>query len=257
VHRLRGECKAAEEAYRRASQFGWEPQPGLALFRLAQGHTDAAVAAIRRVLSSTTDRWQRTRLLPAYVEIMLAAGAVAEARSACSELQQIATTFDAIVLTAIAEQAAGAVKLADGNARAALTSLRKASHVWQQVDAPYMVARVRLLIGLCCCALGDDDGGELELQAARITFKKLGAVPDLNHVDTLLRGRPADRPHGLTARELQVLRLMTTGKTNKAIAAKLSLSEKTVERHASSIFRKLEVPSRAAATAYAYEHKLI
>lgn len=257
VHRLRGEHAAAEEAYRSASRCGWDPQPGLALLRLAQGRTDAAVAAIRRVVRATTDRLQRTRLLPAYVEIMLAVGDIQEARAACRELEEIAAGFGVGVLGAMAAHARGAVELAEGDAQAALGSLRRAWQVWHQVEAPYVAARVRVLVGLACRALGDDDGARLELDAARAVFERLGAAPDLARIDSLTQDAPSGRPHGLTPRELQVLRLVAAGKTNKAIAVELFLSEKTVDRHVSNIFTKLDVPSRAAATAYAYEHKLI
>jgi DNA-binding CsgD family transcriptional regulator len=257
VHRLRGEFAAAEEAYRNASQWGWEPQPGLALLRMAQGRTDAAAAAIRRVASATSDRLQRTRLLPAYIEIMLAAGDVADARAACRELEEIAKSFDTGVLGAMAAQARGAVELAEGDAQAALGSLRRAWQVWEQVEAPHLAAQVRVLIGLACRALGDEDGSRLEFDAARAVFEALGAAPDLARIDSPAAGAPSGRSHGLTRRELQVLRLVAAGKTNKAIAAELFLSEKTIDRHVSNILTKLDVPSRAAATARAYEHKLI
>ena len=217
----------------------------------------AAAAAIRRAVSATTDRLQRTRLLPAYVEIMLAVGDIQEARAACRELEETAESLDTEVLGAMAAHARGAVELAEGDAQAALGSLRRAFEIWQRVEAPYAAARVRVLMGLACRALGDDDGGGLELDAARAVFEQLGAAPDLARIDALTRGAPSGRPHGLTPRELQVLRLVAAGKTNKAIAAELFLSEKTVDRHVSNIFTKLDVPSRAAATAYAYEHKLI
>jgi DNA-binding NarL/FixJ family response regulator len=129
--------------------------------------------------------------------------------------------------------------------------------VWEQVKAPYPAARARVLMGLAYRALGDDDGGGLELDAARAMFQHLGAAPDLARVDALTRRAPSAPPRGLTRRELQVLRLVATGKTNKAIASELSLSEKTVDRHVSNILTKLDVSSRAAATAYAYEHKLL
>ena len=153
------------------------------------------------------------------------------------------------VLGAMAAHARGAVELAEGDAHAALGSLRRAFEVWQQIEAPYAAARVRVLIGLACRALGDDDGGGLELDAARAVFEQLGAAPDLARIDSLIRGAPSGRPHGLTPRELQVLRLVAAGKTNKAIAAELFLSEKTIDRHVSNILTKLDVPSRAAATA--------
>jgi DNA-binding CsgD family transcriptional regulator len=257
VHRLRGEFAAAEAAYRNASRWGCEPQPGLALLRLAQGRTDAAAAAIRRVVSTNTGLLQRTRLLPAYVEIMLACGDVQEARRACGELGEIASRFDAGVLGAIAAQARGAVELAEGDPRAALGSLRRAGPVWQRVEAPYLAARVRLLVGRACQALGDDDGGRLELDAARAAFEQLGATPDVSRIDALVRGVPSCLPHDLTRRELQVLRLVAAGRTNKAIASELLLSVKTVDRHVGNILTKLDVGSRAAATAYAYEHKLV
>ena len=257
VHRLRGEFTAAEEAYRNASQGGWEPQPGLALLWLAQGRIEAADAAIRRVLSVTTDQLQRTNLLPACIEIMLAGGASPEARDACCEIEEIAERFGIDVLSALAAHARGAVALADGEAQAALGALRHAWQVWQKAKVPYLAARVRVLMGLACRALGDEDGGRLELDAARAVFAQLGAAPDLAWVDSLRQRAPSGHSQGLTPRELQVLRLVATGKTNKAIATELCVSEKTVDRHVSNIFTKLHVPSRAAATAYAYEHKLI
>jgi DNA-binding CsgD family transcriptional regulator/tetratricopeptide (TPR) repeat protein len=257
VHRLRGEFAEAEEAYRDASRQGFDPQPGLALLRLAQGRRDAALAAIRRAAGAATDRVQRTRLLPALVEIALAAGGKEEARGACRELGEIAAAFDTTVMSAISAHARGALELAGGEARAALVSLRFAWSAWQQVEAPYEGARTRVLMGLACRALGDGDGSELELTAARSVFERLGAAPELSRLDALAGGAAPAPAHGLTRRELQVLRMVAAGKSNKAVAAELLLSEKTVERHVSNIFTKLDVPSRSAATAYAHQNKLI
>jgi DNA-binding CsgD family transcriptional regulator len=257
VHRLKGEFAAAEKAYRGASRLGLEPQPGLALLRLVQGRAVAAATAIRRVASTTVDRLKRMSLLPAYIEIMLAAGDVQEARNACRELEDIARSFDTGVPGAIAAHACGAVDLAEGNAQAALGSLRRAFEVWQRIEAPYAAARVRVLIGLACRSLGDEDGAGLEIDAARSVFARLGATPDVARIDSLAKDASSTRRHGLTQRELQVLRLIATGKTNKIIAAELFLSGRTVDRHVSNIFTKLDLPSRAAATAYAYEHNLI
>lgn len=257
VHRLKGEFAAAEEAYRGASQLGLEPQPGLALLRLVQGRSDAAATAIRRVAGTTVDRLKRMSLLPAYVEIMLATGDVQDARDACRELESIARTFDTGVPGAIAAQACGAVDLAEGDAQAALGPLHRAFDVWQRVEAPYAAARVRVLIGLACRALGDEDGADLEIDAARSVFERLGAMPDLARIDSLMKGATSGHTHRLTPRELQVLRLVATGDTNKTIASQLSLSEKTIDRHVSNILAKLDVSSRAAATAFAYRHKLI
>jgi len=208
VHRLRGELAAAEEAYRDASRCGREPQPGLALLRLAQGNGDAAAASIRRVLDETAERVARVRLLPAYIEIMLAIGDRGEARGACSELEEIAAGYESGMLGALGAQARGAVELTAGDARAALAALRRAWQAWEELEAPYAAARVRELVGLACRALGDDDSAALELEAARGVFAQLGAAPDLARVDTLTRRAASGDSHGLTPRELQVLRLV-------------------------------------------------
>ena len=257
VHRLKGEFAEAEEAYRGASQLGLEPQPGLALLRLAQGRTEVAATAIRRIANTTVDRMKRMSLLPAYIEIMLAAGEVQDARNACRELESISRTFDTGVPGAIAAQACGAVALAEGNAQAALGSLRSAFEVWQRIEAPYAAARTRILTGLACRALGDEDGAGLEFEAAKAVFERLGAAPDLAGMESLMSGGSSNHAHGLTRRELQVLRLVAAGETNKVIAGKLFLSEKTIDRHVSNILTKLDLSSRTAATAFAYQRKLI
>jgi DNA-binding CsgD family transcriptional regulator len=257
IHRLRGEFTQAEEAYRAASLLGCEPQPGLALLRMTQGRSEAASAAIRRVMSATTDRLQRARLLPAHLEIMLAVGDHQEAHAACREIQELAAMFDTDALRAIATHAQGATELAEGDPRAALRHLRDAFDAWQRLEAPYDSARARVLIGLTCRVLGDEEASSLEFAAARMTFEYLGAQPDLVHLDSLAtRATPRDG-HPLTARECDVLRLIVAGQTNKAIAAALGLSERTIDRHVSNILSKLDVPSRAAATARAYDRKLI
>src|SRR5262245_27796971 len=257
VHRLRGEFAAAEAAYRNASEGGLEPQPGLALLRLAQGRLDAATAAIRRAASVPASALHRTKLLPAYIEIMLATGDIEAARTACGELSAIARGFDTDVLRAMATEAQGAAELAAGNPQAALGPLCEALEVWRRVEAPYAAARVRVLIGRACRAVGDEDGAQLELSAARSAFQQLGAAPDVARIDTSVTDAAEAHLHGLTTRELQVLRLVATGRTNKTIAVELHLSERTIDRHVSNIFNKLDVPSRAAATALAYERKLL
>ena len=257
VHRLKGEFAAAEEAYRGASEQGLEPQPGLALLRLVQGRADVAATAIRRVVNTSAGLLKRFSLLPAHIEIMVAVGDVRDARVACRELEDIARSFATGVPGAIAAQARGAVDLAEGDAQAALGSLRHAVEVWQRIEAPYAAARVRVLVGLACRALGDEDGAALEIDAARSVFERLGAMPDLARTRSLMNSAPACHAHGLTPRELQVLRLVAAGETNKVIANKLSLSEKTVDRHVSNILTKLGVSSRTAATAFAYQRKLV
>jgi DNA-binding NarL/FixJ family response regulator len=257
IYQLRGECDAAEAAYREASQRGREPQPGLALLRLAQGDTAAAVAAIHRALAETADRPKRAALLPAAVEIMLSAGDAAEAEAACDELEEIAADYEGGMLNALAAKARGSVLLAGRDAERALAMLRRAAQGWQELGAPFETAYARMLIARACRALGDDEAAALELAAAREALTALRAAPALAEIDALdSRAAPHDT-RGVTARELEVLRLVAAGRTNRAIAAELVLSERTVERHVSNIFAKLGVSSRAAATAFAYEHELL
>jgi len=257
IHRLRGDFAAAEAAYRDASRDGWDPQPGLALLRMAQGDMQAAAAAVRRALRATPERLRRTRLLAACADIMLGAGELAEARAVCIELGETAERFSSPELLAMSTQARGALELAEGAPQQAVATLRRAAQAWRDLDDPYQAACTRAMLGLACRAVGDGEGGRLELEAARRAFEQLGAAPDLARIDGWLRGEPAERSRRLTQRELQVLRLVAAGKTNKAIASALSLSEKTVDRHLSNIFAKLDVPSRAGAVAHAYERKLI
>jgi DNA-binding NarL/FixJ family response regulator len=257
VHRLQGELAAAEEAYRAASRLGREPQPGLALLRLAQGDPEAAVAATRRALAETRTLLERSRLLPAHIEILLEIGRLDEARQAHQELEGISRSQASEGLETVVAQSGGAIELAAGNARTALALLRQAWRGWQALDAPYHVARVRVLIALACRALGDRDSATMELDAARLAFERLGAGPDAARVVGLARHSSARGSHGLTTREREVLALLATGRTNRAIAGELSISEKTVARHVANIFVKLGLSSRAAATAFAYQHDLI
>jgi ATP/maltotriose-dependent transcriptional regulator MalT len=250
--RLRGEFAAAEEAYRDASRNGWEPQPGLAQLRLAQGKRDAALAAIRRTCAELTNEIKRAALLPAEIEIALAAGEVEEARNACLELRELAAQYESAMLEAIVAHAEGAVALAEGDAPSALASLRRAQRIWLELDAPYEVARARELIAQACSALGDEEACALELEAARELYERLGAAPDLARVAS-----PARASHGLSDRELEVLRLVASGKSNREIAAALVISEHTVARHLQNIYAKLRISSRAAATAFAFEHELV
>jgi ATP/maltotriose-dependent transcriptional regulator MalT len=257
IERLRGAFAGAEQSYHDAGELGWQPEPGLALLRLAQGRTGAAAAAVRRLLDETPDRARRTRILPAYVEIMVAAGELADARAGASELELNATEYASDAVTAMSRHATGAVELAEHNASTALVSLRQACQSWQAVNAPYEVARTRTLVGLACRELGDDDSATWELTTARDTFQRLGAAPDADRLTALIDADSAHRTGGLTNRELQVLRLVAAGLSNKAIATQLVLSERTVDRHVSNILLKLEVPSRTAAAAYAYTHRLV
>jgi DNA-binding NarL/FixJ family response regulator len=258
LHRLRGEEEQAEELYRRGSRWGRDPHPGLALLRLAQGRVDAAAAAIRRVVAEGRAARVRAGDLAACVEIMLAEGDAGAARTAADELARLAAALGAPFLRALSAHASGAVLLAEGQPHAALAALREASAGWRELEAPYETARTRGLIGLAHRALRDEDTAALELDAARHAFVALGAVPDARRVEALARvGADAPGSAKLTAREVEVLRLVATGLTNRAIAERLDISEKTVARHLSNIFTKLGLSSRAAATAYAYRHELV
>ncbi len=254
LHRLRGDLEKAEAVYRRSAESGRSPYPGLALLRLAQGRRDDATASMRRVLQEARQRRTRPKILGAAVEIMLAGGDVAGARQAAGELDTLAQTINTPFLRALAAGSKGAVLLAEGNPSAALTASRTAWGLWRELEVPYEAARAQVLIAQACRALGDKDSADLELEAARQTFEHLGARPDAARLAKIAASeRPAA---GLTDRELQVLRLVATGRTNRVIADDLGLSEKTVARHVSNIFNKLNVSSRAAATAYAFEHRL-
>lgn len=257
LRRLRGEFGLAEESYARAHQLGRDPQPGLALLRLSQGRTNAAAAAIRGAIGQRLREPRRSEMLAAYAEIMLAAGDLNAARLAADELSRTATVVGAPVLRAIASQTEGAVLRAEGKPAAALAALRDACTVWRDVDAPYDAACVRVSMALALRELGDTDSAAMELRAASDVFVQLGAAPDLHRIETL--GSTSASPNGgeLTDREIQVLRLIATGKTNRAIAASLGISEKTVARHVSNLFVKLGLSTRAAATAYAFKRGLM
>jgi DNA-binding CsgD family transcriptional regulator len=250
LHRLRGQFDKAETCYRVASAAGRDPQPGLALLRLRQGRTADAAQAIDRALAESDVRGSRCALLAAYVEIMLTADRLADARIAAAELADAATSLQSPMLTATAGRAAGWVKLAEDDARGALALLRRASDGFRELEAPDEVACTALLIGTARAALGDAEGATLEYEAARATYQRLGARPDLSRV-------PGHSAGDLTARELEVLSLVAQGLTNRSIGAALGLSERTVDRHVSNIFAKLGVSSRAAATAAAYRVELL
>jgi DNA-binding CsgD family transcriptional regulator len=257
VHRLRGEFAEAEAAYRQAGEWGREPQPGLAMLRLAQGQVDAAAAAIRRAADETNVSVTRAGVLAAFVEIMLAAGELGAAGAAAEELARIADDLGAPSLRAVSRHANGAVLLVEGDARAALVVLRPTLAAWRELDAPYEAARARVLIGLACRELGDRDAAGMELDAARSAFRQLGAAPDLARVDVLSPPVEPRAPMGLTGRELEVLALVAKGKTNREIAAALVISQHTVARHVQNILFKLGVSSRTAAGAFAFEHDLV
>jgi DNA-binding CsgD family transcriptional regulator len=252
-----GDLAAAEEAFTRAHELGFDPQPGLALLRLSQGRAGAALAALRlAVAGQGGSRLGRARLLTAQVEVALAAGDRDAARSASDELDAIAGDFGTPALDAAAATARGVLRLAEGDVPAAVECLRHACATWQELGLPYEAARARMRHGMAVRQAGDEEGARLELRAALAAFERLGAADDAATAAGLLAGRP-DLPRGLTAREAEVLRLVAAGKTNRQVAAELMISEHTVARHLQNIFAKLGLSSRSAATAFAFEHGLV
>jgi len=242
--------------FRLANQAGRPPQPGLALLRLAQGRLEAATASIRNALDDTPSGPRRSRVLSAVVEIMLAAKDTTAARAAAAELSEVATELPVPFLRAAAAHALGSIALAEGDARGALARFRVALASWHELDAPYEAARTRELAAIAHRLLGDTDSAAMDLDDAVRVFAQLGATTDIARIDATVGRESQARTDALTAREVEVLRLIATGKTNRSIAAALGISEKTVARHVSNIFMKLGLSSRAAATAYAYEHDL-
>lgn len=257
LYRLKGAYTQAEAAYNEASKLGRNPQPGLALLRLAQGQIDRSKSSINNALTETKKIKNKYDALFACIEIMLEDGNSEQARATLLQLKKIVHGHDAPFLRALSSQAEGAVLLAEGKTDSALTSLREARDIWEELKAPYDVARTRSLMALAYQRLGDDDSAQLECEAARWTFEQLKALPDVARIDEAFKSQVPKSTNGLTLREKQVLQLIAEGKSNKSIAEKLFISERTVERHVSNIFSKLDVASRSEATAHAYKHNLL
>jgi len=213
-------------------------------------------SGIRRALDEAKGAVTRRRLLAAHVEVALAAQDVAAARAASDELDRIGRGVDAPFLEALAAQASAAVLLAEGQAQSALAPARRAWTIWQRLDVPFEAARSRILVGSASRQVGDLDTAEVELRAARSALERLNAVTELKALATHAPPK-SEETSVLTPRELEVLRLVATGKSNRTIAAELVLSDKTVARHIANIFAKLDLSSRSAATAYAFQHQLV
>jgi DNA-binding CsgD family transcriptional regulator len=257
IDRLRGAFVTAEASYREASGWGHSVEPGLALLRLAQGDPETAARSVGRALAEAGDQLSRAPLLEAQAEISLVTGDVDLARESANQIRTLAEAANAPFLRAMAERCDGSVRLAEGDPEGALSSLRRAWASWRDLAAPYDAARVRVVIGRACKALGDTEGADLEFGAALRTFRDLGARPAIEALQRETAALlPPERPGGLSAREVEILRLVAAGMTNRAIAEELTISERTVDRHVSNIFTKLDVSTRSAATAFAYEHGL-
>ncbi|MGX5696843.1 LuxR C-terminal-related transcriptional regulator [Agromyces soli] len=256
LDRLAGRTEAAEAGYRRAAELGRDAQPGLALLLRDTGRTASARRGLARSLESAPPPGRRAELLAARVEIEAAAGDLATARAAATELRDLADSLRTRYLTALADRADATVRLAEGDAAAALPLLRRAWSAWRELEAPYEAALTRALLGRAARELGDEDGAQLEFDAARGALADLGAVPDLARLERLASAARA-APGGLSPRELEVLRLVAGGASNRDIANRLFLSERTVARHVGNILAKLGLANRSSATAYAFEHGLV
>jgi DNA-binding NarL/FixJ family response regulator len=254
VLRIRGEFDLAEEAYGRAVTLGREPQPGLTLLWLARGRTTQALSAVHRMLAEARGPVARCAALPAAVEVLVAAEEWDEARAAVEELSAIASAFDSTALHAMAAYASAACQLGAGESELALGAAREACRGWLGLDCPYEATRARVLVARALRAMGDAESAAAEFAAARAVFVGLRAAPAVRDVDRLI-GHPL--AGGLTERELEVLRLVAHGHSNAEVADSLYLSQKTVARHLSNIFTKLDVSSRTAAVAYGHRHGLI
>jgi len=253
IRRLRGDLTGAAEAYREGHRLGRDPQPGFAQLLLAQSRTKGAATSIRSALAGVTDRLARAPLLAAQVEIAIAAGEPETASSAADELAGIATEYRSSGLEAAAQLGRGSVLLAAGRIEEAISTLRSTCSAYQDLEAPYDSARARVLLARAYTDLGDTEAAERELEAAHAVFSELGADLDTKAVGDQRRSA---LPKGLTEREAEVLALVAAGSTNRQIADELFLSQKTVARHVSNIFTKIDVTSRTAAARFAFDNGL-
>ena len=256
LHRLQGDVTEAEIAYRLAHGAGRDPQPGLALLRLAEGRIDAAETSIESALDQAPDDLARLELLPAYTEIMLAAGRQHAAEAAADELDRLADDT-APVLHASRPGPRCRAPRRRPSERGGHHAARRAVAL-AAARRPVRGGTRARAAGRCVPQLDDHDRARLECDAAREALEELGARPALAELDRLDPGASDGVDAGpLTEREVEVLRLVADGHTNRGIAEELAISEKTVERHLGNVFTKLDVSNRAAATAWAYDHHVL
>jgi ATP/maltotriose-dependent transcriptional regulator MalT len=258
IRRRLGDLDGAEQAFAKAQELCGSTCSGLALLRLAQGRVDAAFAVIGRCLDEAGwNRLGRARLLATHVQICVASGDLDTAATGAAELEATAEAFGSAMLRATALSARGRVQLARHESQAACVTLREALELWQTFDVPYEVATTRTLLGQALREVDDHEGAASSFAAAEALFEQIGAHLAAREARGSRDVAGQRLPAGLSAREVEVLRLIAAGRTNKEIASELFLSAKTVSRHLSNIFTKIGVSSRSAATAFAFEHDLV
>lgn len=258
LRRLTGSAEAADEAYHRAAEIGREVQPGLALLRRDAGNHAAARAGIARALESAPPPGTRAELLAAQVDLETEHGDLTLAQQASARLRELSDALETPYLRALADRAEAQVLIGSDAADRALPLLRASWSAWRQLEAPYEAAITRMHLGRAARALGDEDAAQLEFDAARTALTALGALPDLARLERIAAPPDASRADGgLSRRELEVLRLIARGRSNRDIAHDLFLSERTVARHVSNILTKLGLSNRTAATTFAFEHGLV
>lgn len=256
IRRRRGEYDLAEAAFRRSHELGHDPQPGLALLRLAQHDADAAAGQLRlALLGGPQQPLLRARLLTAHVQAELERAGLTAATRSVEELARLARESESRLLWGLLALSHGRLLLARGDIEGAVPLLREAASTFQRLECPYELAQVRVELGRAARQAGDDETAVLELDAAAAAFARLGAGPDAERAAGLVGPAPRN-PKALSDREVEVLRLVARGLSNREIAASLVISEHTVRRHLSNVFRKIGVASRAGATAFAFEHGL-
>jgi ATP/maltotriose-dependent transcriptional regulator MalT len=258
IRRRLGDLDGAEAAFARAEELSGGACWGTALLRLAQGQVDQASTILSGCLEGQANPLSRARVLPAVVQVGIAAGDLDAARRAADELEATAAAFENPHLVAAAATARGRLRLAEQDGPGALASLRAALAAWTELEVPYEAATARTLLAQAQRESGDEAAARTSFEQARAEFDRLGAALEAGSAGGPgSSGRDGPSAAGLTGRELEVLALIAGGSSNKDIAAALGLSVKTVSRHVENIFTKAGVSSRAAATAFAFEHGLL